>query len=144
MVLAYPVIAMEEPFAHTGSRQNLLGSHPDPVLAHDYSNQNAVSADTPPTFIFATTNDPTVPVENSLDFYRALVRAHVPVEMHLFDYADHGCGLCGSILPLRVWPALLRTWFIDRSLLPPNAPPLPEPQPNWPVWPKFLSGPGQY
>ncbi|MFZ0662049.1 MAG: alpha/beta hydrolase [Acidobacteriaceae bacterium] len=144
MVLAYPVISMELPETHAGSRRNLLGPDPDPALAHEYSNQFAVTADTPPTFLFATTNDPVVPVENSLDFYRALVQNHVHAELHLFDYSNHGCGLCGSIVPLRVWPSLLRTWLIDRSFLPPNAPPPPPPQPNWPVWPKGYTGPGEY
>jgi acetyl esterase/lipase len=144
MVLAYPVIAMEKPVAHSGSRKNLFGPDPDPTLLREYSNQYAVTPSTPPTFIFATTYDPIVPVENSIDFYRALVHAHVPVEMHLFDYANHGCGLCGSILPLRVWPAMLRTWLIDKSFLPPDAPPMPAPAPNWPVWPKTFQGPGEF
>jgi acetyl esterase/lipase len=144
MVLAYPVIGMEEPVTHSGSRLNLFGPNPDPVLAHEYSNQFAVTSDTPPTFLFATTNDPTVPVENSLDMYRALERAHVPVELHIFDYSNHGCGLCGSILPLSIWPSLLRTWLIDHSLLPPDAPPLPTPEPNWSAWPKGFTGPGQF
>lgn len=142
MVLAYPVIEMEQPVAHSGSRQNLFGPNPDPTILHAYSNQYAVTADTPATFIFATTYDPIVPVANSLDFYRALVLAHVPVEMHLFDYANHGCGLCGSIVPLRTWPSLLRTWLIDHSLLPPDAPAPPAPAPNWPAQPKSNSGPG--
>jgi acetyl esterase/lipase len=143
MVLAYPVIAMEGAITHTGSRENLFGPHPDPALLHEYSNQLAVTADTPPTFLFATTNDPAVGVENSVEFYRALVRAHVPAELHLFEYSNHGCGLCGSIVPLRVWPSLLRTWLIDHSFLPPDAPPLPVPEPNWPQWPKGFAGPGQ-
>lgn len=144
MVLAYPVIAMEQPSVHSGSRKNLFGPDPDPTVLHDYSNQYAVTPSTPPTFIFATSHDPVVPVEDSLDFYRALMRAHVPVEMHLFDYSNHGCGLCGSIVPLRVWPALLRTWLIDHSFLPPNAPPMPAPAPDWPAWPKSITGPGEF
>jgi acetyl esterase/lipase len=144
MVLEYPVISMEGAIAHTGSRKNLLGPSPDPALAHEYSNQFAVTAKTPPTFLFATTNDPAVPVENSLDFYRALVHSHVSAELHLFDYANHGCGLCGEILPLQVWPALLRRWMLDHSLLPPDAPPAPAPEPNSAVWPQGLAGPGQY
>jgi acetyl esterase/lipase len=123
---------------------NLLGPHPDPKLAHEYSNQFAVTPDTPPTFIFATTNDPTVPVENALEFYRALARNHVHAELHLFDYSNHGCGLCGSIIPLRVWPSLLRTWLIDHSYLPPDAPSAPPPAPNWPKWPEGLEGPGKF
>ena len=63
MILEYPVISMEGSIAHTGSRKNLLGPDPDPALANEYSNQFAVTAQTPPTFIWATTNDATVPVE---------------------------------------------------------------------------------
>ena len=144
MILAYPVISMEGPIAHTGSRKNLLGPQPDPALAREYSNQFAVTSQTPPTFIWATTNDPTVSVENSLDFYRALERAHVHAELHIYDYADHGCGLCGSIIPLSTWPLLLRNWMLQHSLLPPNAPPMPPPEPNSAVWPQGLTGPGQY
>jgi len=143
MVLEYPVISMEGPIAHTGSRKNLLGPNPDRILAHDYSNQFAVTPQTPPTFLFVTTKDPTVPVENSLDFYRALERAQVPAELHIYDYANHGCGLCGNIIPLSTWPLLLRNWFIDHSILPPDAPPMPPPQPNLPTWIPGLLGPGE-
>jgi acetyl esterase/lipase len=142
MVLAYPVISMTPPEAHHGSALSLLGPDPDPALVREYSNENVVTADTPPTFIFATTKDPTVPVENSLDFYRALERAHVHAELHLYDFANHGCGLCGSILPLASWPGLLRTWFVMHSYLPPDAPPAPPPAPNLPAWIPGLAGPG--
>jgi acetyl esterase/lipase len=143
MVLEYPVISMEGPITHAGSRSNLLGPNPDPVLAHEYSNQFAVTPQTPPTFIWATTNDATVQVENSLDFYRALERAHVPAELHIYDYKDHGCGLCGAIVPLSTWPLLLRNWLLQHSYLPPNAPPMPPPEPNSASWPQGLTGPGQ-
>jgi acetyl esterase/lipase len=143
MVLAYPVISMETPETHAGSRLNLLGPHPPAELAHETSNQFAVTANTPPTFLFATTGDPVVPVSNSVDFYRALQHAQVPVEMHLYDYSDHGCGLCGSIVPLSTWPMLLRNWFIEHSILPPNAPPAPARAPNFPTWPAGIAGPGE-
>ncbi|MBV8113742.1 MAG: alpha/beta hydrolase [Silvibacterium sp.] len=143
MVLEYPVISLEGSIAHTGSRKNLLGPEPDPAIAHEYSNQFAVNAQTPPTFLWATENDPTVPVEDSLDFYQALVRAHVPAEMHIYEYRDHGCGLCGSIAPLATWPALLRNWLVQHSYLPTDAPAMPPPEPNSPAWPQGLTGPGQ-
>jgi acetyl esterase/lipase len=144
MVLEYPVISMEMPESHQGSHDLFLGPSPKPGLAHEYSNQFAVTKDTPPTFIFATTNDPTVPVANSLDFYRALVDAHVHAELHLYDYANHGCGLCGSIVPLSNWPGLLRNWLVGNALLPSNAPSLPPPMPNLPAWIEGLTGPGQF
>jgi acetyl esterase/lipase len=144
LILAYPVISMELPETHAGSRTNLLGPAPDAALAHRLSNQFNVTADTPGTFLFATTRDPAVPVENSLDFYRALERAHVPAELHLYDYANHGCGLCGAILPLATWPALLRNWLIQRGWIPPDAPAPPPPLPNLPAWIEGMTGPGQF
>jgi acetyl esterase/lipase len=141
-ILSYPVIGMEQPVTHPGSRANLLGPNPDPALAHQLSAQYAVTSATPPTFLFATTGDPVVPVANSVSFYTALHAADIPVEMHLFDYADHGCGLCGEITELAAWPMLLRGWLIHRGLIPPTAPPPPAPAPNMVDWPSGLDGPG--
>jgi acetyl esterase/lipase len=142
MVLSYPVISMQGPDAHTGSEKNLLGESPDPSLQQKLSNLLGVNAQTPPTFLFATTNDPTVPVENSLNFYRALERAHVPVELHIYDYADHGCGLCGSIPELATWPLLLHNWLMHGGWLPKNTL-LPPIEANYPSWPAGLEGPGK-
>jgi acetyl esterase/lipase len=142
MVLSYPVVSMEGPIAHTGSHRNLLGTPPDRALEQKLSNQLTANAQTPPTFIFATTGDPTVPVENSLDLYRTLERAHVPVELHIYDYANHGCGLCGNMPELSTWPLLLRNWLIHTGWLPKDAPPLPPLQANYPSWPVGMEGPG--
>lgn len=143
-ILAYPVIGMEATLTHPGSRLNLLGPNPDPALAHQLSPQYAVTSATPPTFIFATTGDPVVPVGNSEAMYSALQVAQVPVEMHLFDFSNHGCGLCGDIPELAGWPMLLRTWMVHRNLVPPNAPPPPPPAANMPDWPSGLDGPGHH
>ncbi|HEX3436163.1 MAG TPA: alpha/beta hydrolase [Pseudacidobacterium sp.] len=143
MILAYPVISMTLPEAHIGSRRNLLGETPDPELEHKLSNQLTADSQTPPSFIFATTGDPTVPIENSLDFYRALERAHVPVELHIYDYANHGCGLCGDIPELSTWPLLLRNWLIHSGWMPKDAPPLPPIEARYPSWPEGLEGPGK-
>ena len=144
MILSYPVISMTLPEAHAGSRMNLLGPDVDPAMERKLSNQFNVTDDTPPTFMFATDKDPTVPIANTLDFYRALVDHHVPAELHVYDYSNHGCGLCGSIVPLSTWPGLLRNWLVQHGWIPPNAPPPPPPQPNLPMWPAGLTGPGSY
>jgi acetyl esterase/lipase len=143
MVLSYPVISMQPPIGHTGSMKNLLGETPDPQLQRKFSNQLGVNAQTPMAFLFASTGDPTVPVENSLDFYQALERAHVPAELHIYDYADHGCGLCGSIPELATWPLLLRNWLIHEKWLPVDAPLMPPAAPTDPSWPAGLDGPGK-
>src|SRR6476661_603914 len=64
LILGYPVISFDPAIKHAGSERNLLGEHPDPALVADLSNELRVTAQTPPTFLFHTTNDPGVPVEN--------------------------------------------------------------------------------
>ena len=120
LILGYPVITLEAPLAHAGSRRNLLGEDADPALVKELSAQNAVTAQTPPTFLFATTDDAAVPVMNSVIFYSALVTAGVPAEMHLFQHGAHGAGLAASNPQLSVWPELLIKWMRERGLASPQ------------------------
>jgi acetyl esterase/lipase len=115
-ILAYPVISLGE-YAHVGSRDNLLGKNPDPKLVEDLSNDLRVTPQTPPTFLFHTTADATVPVENSVRFYLALRKAGVPAEMHIFQNGPHGVGLAPTDATLSAWGGLLANWLRDRGLL---------------------------
>jgi acetyl esterase/lipase len=92
-VLVYPVITMEPPFVHMGSRENLLGKNPSPELVALLSNEKQVTKAAPPCFIFHGDEDTTVPVENSLEFAAALRRAGVPCELHIYEKGKHGIGL---------------------------------------------------
>ena len=56
-----------------------------PDLAKRLSGEQAVTKDTPPTFIFQTNEDAAVPAENSVHYYLALRQAGVPAEMHVFE-----------------------------------------------------------
>ena len=47
----------------------------------------------PPAFLWATVGDATVPVENTLDYARALRARQVPFELHLFQDGPHAMGL---------------------------------------------------
>ena len=111
MVLAYPVISMEVGLTHIGSLHNLLGEQPNPLLQNELSDETQVTTYTPPTFLYSTTNDPAVPVMNSVLFYEALVRAGVPAEMHIFEQGAHGSGLGQKSPELRMWPVLLQNWL---------------------------------
>ena len=93
LILAYPVITMEDPYVHTGSRTYLLGDAPTQAEVDAMSPELHVTAQTPPAFLFSTTDDHTVPMMNSVMFYEALVKAGVPAEMHLFQHGGHGSGL---------------------------------------------------
>jgi acetyl esterase/lipase len=117
LILGYPVVSFDPAIRHNGSMRNLLGDNPDPKLIEDLSNDLRVTPETPPTFLFHTTNDPGVPVENSVRFYLALRKAKVPVEMHLFENGAHGVGMALNDPVLSAWPSLLMNWMRARGLL---------------------------
>jgi acetyl esterase/lipase len=117
LILGYPVITMEGPYAHSGSVRNLLGDHPDPKLLEELSNELHVNSQTPPTFLFTTSEDKTVPAENSVNFYLALHKAGVPAELHVFEKGPHGVGLDLSDPSLGEWPTLLTNWLRERGLV---------------------------
>jgi acetyl esterase/lipase len=116
LILCYPVISFGQ-FAHRGSEQMLLGDNPDPKLVELMSNELQVTPQTPPTFLFHTTEDRTVPVENSVMFYMALRKAGVPAEMHIYEKGPHGVGLASTDEALSSWPARLADWLRIRGLL---------------------------
>lgn len=120
-ILCYPVISMEPPLTHGGSRRNLLGPNPDPDLARSLSNQNQVTTKTPPVFLFHTAADTVVVPQNSLIFYEACLKHKVPVELHLFQDGPHGVGLAQKDPQLKVWPSLLMNWLAKNKLVDPPA-----------------------
>lgn len=81
-----------------------------------------VTKDTPPTFWFHTFNDQTVPIEQGLRYYEALVKAGVPAEAHIFANGPHGVGLGKSDAALDQWPNVLEFWLRAQGLLPPPPP----------------------
>jgi acetyl esterase/lipase len=99
------------------------------ALRAAYSPDLFVSKDTPPTFWFHTFNDETVPVEQGLRFYEALVKAGVPAEGHIFANGPHGTGLGKTDAALDQWPNLLEIWLraqgmltVDKATVNPAAP----------------------
>jgi acetyl esterase/lipase len=111
VVLGYPVISFVEPWTHQGSKTNLLGDAPDAALARSLSTDTRVTASTPPTFIYHTNTDVTVPVENAVAYFLALRKAGVPAEMHVFRNGPHGTGLGQQDPALAEWPRLLANWL---------------------------------
>lgn len=109
-ILCYAVITMGE-LTHAGSRKNLLGDHPKPELIELLSNEKQVTKDTPPCFVWHTTDDPVVKVENSLQFAAALQRAKVPYDLHIYQKGPHGIGL--SIGKNGAAPGEVHPWAKD-------------------------------
>jgi len=100
------------------------------ALRKAYSPDLFVTNDTPPTFLFHTFNDETVPVEQGLRFYEALVKAGVPAEAHIFAKGPHGTGLGKADAALDQWPNLLEIWLRAQGLLTPD-PSVAAPRPAW-------------
>jgi acetyl esterase/lipase len=91
-ILCYPVITMG-PNTHNGSKNNLLGKEPSPELVKLLSNEQQVTKDTPPCFVWHTWEDKGVKVENALEFAAALQRSGVPFDLHVYQKGPHGIGL---------------------------------------------------
>jgi acetyl esterase/lipase len=116
-ILAYPVITLTEPWTHQGSKTMLLGENADSALARSLSLETRVTAQTPPTFLFHTNADTTVPVENSVAYFLALRKAGVPAEMHIFKDGAHGAGLALQDPELSEWPKVLGNWLRSSGFL---------------------------
>jgi acetyl esterase/lipase len=115
LVLCYPVVTMTDPFAHKGSRRNLLGENPSQQMIDLMSNEKQVTDKTPPAFFFHTEDDAGVPVENSLMFAAALRQKKVPYELHVYEHGRHGVGLAKNEPALATWPKLLENWLRARG-----------------------------
>lgn len=118
LVLVYPVITLDDPFAHAGSRRNLLGDKPAPELLQRMSPEKQVTRYTPPAFLVHSSEDTGVPSENSVLFYTALRAAGVSAEMHIYEKGPHGFGLALDDPVLGTWPRHLLAWLRVMDLLP--------------------------
>jgi acetyl esterase/lipase len=117
LMLMYPVITMEGPALHAGSRKALLGASPTAESIALMSVERQVTAATPPTLLIHTQADASVPAENSILFYQALTRAKVPAEMYLFEHGGHGMGMRGGLGTASDWPRRAEEWLRGRGLL---------------------------
>ncbi len=118
VVLQYPVILMEGPFVHAGSRNSLLGPNPDAALIALLSVDRQVTKDTPPAFLIHTAEDASVPLENSIAYYTALRRAGVDAELHLYEKGPHGFGLRTDLGATSEWTLRCDAWMRSHGWLP--------------------------
>ena len=121
MVLLYPVINFTEAYQHAGSRKMLLGEEADSALVASLSNETQVKADTPPTFLVHTSEDTSVPPQNSIYFYLALHEKGIPAELHIYEKGRHGLGLGSRGSAFSSWPERCEEWMEERGLLAGNS-----------------------
>lgn len=91
LILAYPVVTAGE-YAHRGSFNYLAGTE-DIAAQQAFTLEDKVTPQTPPTFVWHTMDDRSVPVENSLLLLNALHRNGVSCEAHLYQTGAHGSSI---------------------------------------------------
>lgn len=119
LLLCYPVITSGEK-AHEHSFRNLLGEQYE-EKKEELSLENQVTPDTPPTFLWHTATDETVPVENSLYFFQSCLQQGVSAELHIYPVGGHGLSLAneetcrangiGVQKECQSWISLAQTWL---------------------------------
>ena len=92
-ILIYPVISMKNEITYKGSKTNLLSDNPSDEMIMEYSNELHITENTFPAFIIHACNDKSVHVENSIQYFIALKKNNVPVELHIYEKVGHGFGL---------------------------------------------------
>jgi len=112
LILAYPVVSMVKEYHH-GSVERLLDRNAPETVRRQMSNELHVTRDNPPTFLFHTADDPSVPVSNSIRYATACLQKGVPAELHVYESRQHGVGLATDLPRLRSWTGLLLDWLAD-------------------------------
>jgi acetyl esterase/lipase len=116
-VLCYAVIAFDADYTHKGSQYNLIGKDAPKDLVESLSNEKQVTAHTPPTFLWHTTEDTAVPPENSVQFYFACKKNKVPAELHIYEKGQHGIGLATKHPGADQWPKSLELFLQNHGML---------------------------
>lgn len=119
LILSYPVIIFGEK-AHKKSFERLLGDRFSEQNASKLSLEKLVTKNTPPTFLWHTFADESVPVQNSLRFASALAEHNVSTEMHIFPHGNHGLSLSNEVIfndtttvpkEVEIWIDMAIRWF---------------------------------
>ena len=85
-----------------------------------------VTAETPPMFLWATSEDHAVAVQHTLRMAAALADQHIPFEVHIFESGEHGLSLATQATSISQytidetaakWVGLAETWLKKRFAL---------------------------
>lgn len=109
-ILFYPVISFEE-VTKGGTRTNLLGKDPSSTEIYSFSADRQVTVNTPPTIIFVSDNDHSVPSVHSTIYYNALKRNGIPATLYVFPEGEHGWGMIESFKYYDQSLSLLKMWL---------------------------------
>ena len=109
-MLIYPVISLDQPYGHSGTRYGILKGEKDPQKVAFCSPQRQVTKETPPLFV-ALSWDDGVKCQNSLDMVRAACDKGVVTELHMVTRGGHGYGMEKQGQPTDAWPVRAEEWL---------------------------------
>jgi len=115
-VLMYPVITSDSTYWHRGSFRALLGEGASDTLRQRYSSEKNVRSDTPPTILIHAADDASVPVQNSIGYFEALIEKGVPAEMHIYPSGGHGFSFAIGKGHLSTWTDRVTDWIFSLEL----------------------------
>ncbi len=110
-ILLYPVVTMEDPHTHKGSREALLGKDPSEKTRREHSLEHQVGSSAPPLFLVHGSGDQSVPVENSLMLFEAALPKSPKSELHIYQTDRHGFGLLPDEGSVSFWPEAAEQWL---------------------------------
>ncbi|MBR7034326.1 MAG: alpha/beta hydrolase, partial [Bacteroidales bacterium] len=89
----YPVVSMEDSIVHQKSRKNLLTKKYTESDIHQFSIEQNIPDDMPPTFVLACTDDDVVDVRNSQALWKSLKEKQTYYLYNEIQTGGHGFGM---------------------------------------------------
>jgi acetyl esterase/lipase len=125
-LFCYAVLSLEPPLRHLETARHFLGAAAlDPRSQRAATPLRHVGADHCRSFLWHTTEDTEVSLDNTLEMYRRLRGHGVPSELHVFEKGPHALGLArelkrGAVLH---WADDAVRWIADapvEAVIPPS------------------------
>jgi acetyl esterase/lipase len=120
-ILAYPVLDIE---GHRSSFEMLMGNTDN---HEELTPRLLATENTPPAFIWHTSTDDVVDVNNSFRYAERLHELGIQMEMHIYPIGTHGVGIGKgndredrNVPYLERWPEELKRYLILHGYLPNN------------------------
>lgn len=120
IVMVYPVVTLDDRWAHQRSKRSMLGTEPEtPELVQKLSLEHRVTGQTPPAMLVHSRHDKKVMFKNSELYEEAAKAAGAPAALHLYDDGRHGVGLAqrSSTPKMGTWPATMLAWLRELGVL---------------------------
>ncbi len=92
-IMMYPVVTMQDDYAHRKSRRNLLGQYYTKERRDSLSLEMNVRPDMPPIYLLVCKDDPIVDYHNALNMDESLSRAGVRHRLNFHEIGGHGFGV---------------------------------------------------